>query len=100
MPKLKGFTLIKLLVVIAVIALLMAILTPSLQRIKEQTREMACRTNMCQYCIAQTIYLDDHDYSMPVFAYYNYSMNIYLGSKSASSGGGVQRLGSALVKEV
>jgi len=94
MPKLKGFTLIELLVV-AIIALLM----PSLQRVKEQTREMACRTNMRQYCIAQTIYLDDHDYSIPVVPYYNYSMNIYLGSKSAASGGGVQRLGSALAKE-
>jgi len=34
-----------------------------------------------------------------VVPYYNYSMNIYLGSKSAASGGGVQRLGSALAKE-
>ena len=61
----KGFTLIELLVVIAVIAILMAILMPSLLRIKEQAREISCRSNLRQYGIAQAIYLDDFDGRYP-----------------------------------
>ena len=38
-----GFTLIELLVVIAVIAILLAILMPSLMRVREQAREIMCR---------------------------------------------------------
>jgi prepilin-type N-terminal cleavage/methylation domain-containing protein len=61
----SGFTLIELLVVIAIIAILMAILMPALQRVKEQAREMACRANLRQYGIAQSIYLDDNDGRYP-----------------------------------
>jgi prepilin-type N-terminal cleavage/methylation domain-containing protein/prepilin-type processing-associated H-X9-DG protein len=65
MSKQRGFTLIELLVVIAIIAILMAILMPALQRVKEQAREMACRANLRQYGIAQSIYLDDNDSKYP-----------------------------------
>ncbi|OHB61288.1 MAG: hypothetical protein A2167_00595 [Planctomycetes bacterium RBG_13_46_10] len=65
MDKQRGFTLIELLVVIAIIAILMAILMPALQRVKEQAREMACRANLRQYGIAQSIYLDDNDSKYP-----------------------------------
>jgi len=61
----KAFTLIELLVVIAIIAILMAILMPALQRVKEQAREMACRANLRQYGIAQSLYLDDNDGRYP-----------------------------------
>jgi len=60
-----GFTLIELLVVIAIIAILMSILMPSLLRVKEQAREMACRSNLRQYGIAQAIYTDDFDGRYP-----------------------------------
>jgi len=65
MAKRFGFTLIELLVVIAIIAILMAILMPALQRIKEQAKEMGCRSNLRQYGIAQAIYLDDNDGRYP-----------------------------------
>lgn len=65
MDKQRGFTLIELLVVIAIIAILMAILMPALQRVKEQAREMGCRSNLRQYGIAQSIYLDDYDSRYP-----------------------------------
>ncbi len=42
----KGFTLIEVLVVVAVIALLMAILLPSLRNAREQARRLVCRNNM------------------------------------------------------
>ena len=61
----KGFTLIELLVVIAIIALLMAILMPGLSRAKEQARNMVCRSNLRQYGVAATMYLDDNEGAFP-----------------------------------
>ena len=57
----RAFTLIELLVVIAVIAVLMAILTPALLRVREQAREVTCRSNLHQFALAQMMYVDDSD---------------------------------------
>jgi len=57
----QAFTLIELLVVIAILAILMAILTPALQRVREQAKEMACRSNLHQFALAQVMYVDDSD---------------------------------------
>jgi len=64
-PRCHAFTLIELLVVISIIALLMAILMPALQRAKVQAQEIGCRTNLRSYGIAQTMYLDDSDDRYP-----------------------------------
>ncbi len=56
-----GFTLIELLVVIAVIALLVAILLPSLARAREAGRRAACMANLRQMQIGWQTYADDHD---------------------------------------
>jgi len=61
----KAFTLVELLVVIAIIALLMAILMPSLQRVKKQAQEVTCRSNLRQVGIAMNTYLHDNDFKMP-----------------------------------
>ncbi|MEA3224535.1 MAG: type II secretion system protein [Planctomycetota bacterium] len=65
MKRRGGFTLIELLVVIAIIAVLLAIMMPSLQRVKEQAREMTCRANLRQYGLSQALYLDDYDDRYP-----------------------------------
>lgn len=55
-PLLKAFTLIELLVVISIIALLLSILLPALNRVKEQARKAACGSNMRQVGIAVQTY--------------------------------------------
>jgi prepilin-type N-terminal cleavage/methylation domain-containing protein/prepilin-type processing-associated H-X9-DG protein len=63
--KRRAFTLIELLVVISIIAILMAIMMPALQRVKTQAQEMRCRANLKQYGLVQTMYLDDSDGRYP-----------------------------------
>jgi len=57
----RAFTLIELLVVIAIIAVLMAILMPSLNIAREQARSITCRGNVRTLLIAWLIYKDEND---------------------------------------
>jgi prepilin-type N-terminal cleavage/methylation domain-containing protein len=57
----KGFTLIELSVVIAIIALLMSILMPALQRVKKQARTVICQTNLRQWGTIFSIYFEDNN---------------------------------------
>ncbi|MHC4257430.1 MAG: type II secretion system protein, partial [Planctomycetota bacterium] len=50
--KRRAFTLIELLVVISIIALLLSILMPGLQKAKQHALRMLCRTNLHSYGIA------------------------------------------------
>ncbi len=55
-PSRRGFTLLELLLVIAVIALLAALLLPSLARAKEQARRIQCVNNLKQIVIAFRVF--------------------------------------------
>ncbi len=57
----SGFTLIELLVVIAVIAVLLAILLPSLRKAKALTKRITCQSNLKQVATAWSMYLDDNE---------------------------------------
>ena len=58
MHRSKGFTLIELLVVIAIIALLMAILLPSLRKAKESAQKVVCTSNLGQWGKIWGMYLN------------------------------------------
>jgi len=49
MSRQQAFTLIELLVVIAIITLLMAILLPTLQRVRSQAKATVCQANLHQW---------------------------------------------------
>ena len=54
----RGFTLIELLVVVSIIALLLAILIPSLQKAREQAKDVVCKANMHSIGQAFTMYAE------------------------------------------
>jgi prepilin-type N-terminal cleavage/methylation domain-containing protein/prepilin-type processing-associated H-X9-DG protein len=59
--KTKAFTLIELLVVIAIIAVLMAILMPSLRAAKDHARRIHCVSNVKYLALGWFMYQDDND---------------------------------------
>lgn len=61
----NAFTLIELLVVISIIALLMAILMPALQRIKKQAKAVACQANLKQWGSVLALYTEDSQGLLP-----------------------------------
>jgi prepilin-type N-terminal cleavage/methylation domain-containing protein/prepilin-type processing-associated H-X9-DG protein len=56
-----GFTLVELLVVIALIAILAALLLPVLSRARGRTQGIVCLNNARQLTVAWTLYADDHN---------------------------------------
>ena len=63
----RGFTLIELLVVISIIALLVAILLPALNRARFQTRVTTCGNQLRQFAISTITYAVDSKERLPRF---------------------------------
>jgi prepilin-type N-terminal cleavage/methylation domain-containing protein/prepilin-type processing-associated H-X9-DG protein len=60
-----AFTLIELLVVIGIIAILAALLLPTMGRAKESARGTACLSNLRQIGVALQLYVDANNQRMP-----------------------------------
>ncbi|MHC4158360.1 MAG: type II secretion system protein [Planctomycetota bacterium] len=63
--KRKGFTLVELLVVIAVIALLMGLLMPALARVRQIAHRLICGANQSGVGKSMLLYAQDHDEEFP-----------------------------------
>ena len=62
-----AFTLIELLVVIAIIAILAAILLPTLARAKAQANSTACKNHLHQMGMAMRMYVDENESKYPYY---------------------------------
>jgi len=63
--RIRGFTLVELLVVVSIIAMLISILMPSLGRAKDITRKTICQTNLKALGSAWLIYWNDNGNKHP-----------------------------------
>jgi len=75
-PVRKAFTLVELLVVIGIIAILIAILLPSLQRARVSAIRVQCASNMRQVVQALNFYLTENDGSQPVHSLHPAGRNV------------------------
>lgn len=69
-PRMRGFTLVEVLVVVALVALLVGLLLPGLSAAREAARSAACLSNVRQLALGWSMYADAHDGRVMPMAYF------------------------------
>jgi prepilin-type N-terminal cleavage/methylation domain-containing protein len=77
----RAFTLIELLVAIAIIAILAALLLPSLGAARNKARQATCLNNLKQINLGVRMYADDHDNVLTLVST-NHSLSVWMDYKS------------------
>ncbi|MCX5642876.1 MAG: DUF1559 domain-containing protein [Candidatus Omnitrophica bacterium] len=69
LPGKKGFTLVEILAVVAIITILAALLLPALGKAREKARQSVCANNLKQQWAAYLMYAQDYNEYLPAIMY-------------------------------
>ncbi len=81
-----AFTLVELLIVIAIIAILAAILFPVFARVREKARQATCLSNEKQIAAAVLMYISDYDETFPFVLDWAANFNMSAGANIGDNG--------------
>jgi prepilin-type N-terminal cleavage/methylation domain-containing protein len=79
----RKFTLIELIVVIAILGILLTLLLPSLEKAREKARQAVCQSNQSQLVKAMVTYAHTYDYAFPVGGVRNIRVSMFIWGKQA-----------------
>jgi len=82
----RGFTLVELVVVVAIIGLLITMVIPHFERSLKQAQSVACMNNLRQIGVSVLSYMGDNDNNFPVVEP-DPQDPVYEGSKTTDAGG-------------
>lgn len=68
MRRSRAFTLIELLMVVAIIAMLLALLLPALRTARNQARAAVCQTNLGQWSSVMALYTEENEGLLPAYS--------------------------------